>query len=68
MTDIVERLESPLSGVNRAWILEAAAEIRQLREAGEHFVWVMDQRLLIPDLMLEAAVKMRAALAAKDKP
>ena len=31
MTDIVERLEGPLSGINRQWVLEAATEIKRLR-------------------------------------
>ena len=31
MSDIIERLEGPLSGINRAWVLEAADTIRQLR-------------------------------------
>ncbi len=104
MTDIVERLESPLSGINRQWVLEGAAEIKQLRvlhKAAEvrewealtekkqdhifmkqivadfeaenkelravlsFFIWVMDQKLFMPDLMLEAANKARRALGPK---
>ena len=104
MTDIVARLEGPLSGINRAWVLEAADAIKQLRvlhkaaEARESealnekkqdhilmtqtvrdfeadnkelraalsfFIWVMDQKLFVPDLMLEAAGKARRALEPK---
>lgn len=44
-----------------------ASEVERLRAAGEFFIWVMDQKLFMPDLMLEAADKMRAAIAGKEK-